>query len=64
MDTNVENCFLSIEEILNGSSKLIKLKNKKGFERKITNHSTCDKYYMIVNNRNWGKAMGIMKNSC
>lgn len=52
MDTNVENCFLSIKKILSGSFKFIKLKNKKGFERKITNHSTSDKYYVIVNNRN------------
>lgn len=52
MDTNVENCFLSIEEILNASFKLIKLKNKEGFERKITNYSTWDKYYVTVNNRN------------
>lgn len=64
MGTNVENCFLSIKEILNGSFKFIKLKNKKGFERKITNHSTCDKYYVIVNNRNCRKAIGIIKNSC
>lgn len=54
MDPNMENCFLSIniKEILNGSFKFIKLKNKKGFERKIRNHSTCDKYYVTVNNKN------------